>query len=58
MSVTNLSGTGGLLKSALVLLFCLMGLSLSAQDNSRPVSLDMTDVPLEQVLESIEEQTD
>ena len=58
MSVTNLSGTGGLLKSALVLLFCLMGLSLSAQDNSRPVSLDMTDVPLEQVLESIEEQSD
>ena len=58
MSVTNLSGTGGLMKSALVLLFCLMGLSLSAQDNSRPVSLDMTDVPLEQVLESIEEQTD
>lgn len=58
MSVTNLSGTGGLLKSALALLFCLLGLSLSAQDNSRPVSLDMTDVPLEQVLESIEEQTD
>lgn len=59
MSVTKLSGTGGLLKSALVLLFCLLGLHMGAQDNSsRLVSLDMTNVPLEQVLESIEEQTD
>lgn len=59
MSVMKLSWTGGLLKSALALLFCILGLHLSAQDNSgRLVSLDMANVPLEQVLESIEEQTD
>lgn len=47
------------MRSAVVLFLCFMGMTLRAQaPEDRTVTLDMTDVPLEQVLESIEEQTD
>ena len=47
------------MRSAVVLFLCFMGMTLRAQaPEDRTVTLDMTNVPLEQVLESIEEQTD
>ena len=59
MSEMNLSTAGRLMRSAVVLFLCFMGMTLRAQaPEDRTVTLDMTDVPLEQVLESIEEQTD
>ena len=59
MSEMNLSTAGRLMRSAVVLFLCFMGMTLRAQaPEDRTVTLDMTNVPLEQVLESIEEQTD
>ena len=59
MSETVFSRTGGLFRSAMVLFLLLLGVSLKAQaPGNGLVSLDMTDVPVEQVMKMIEEQTD
>ena len=51
--------TGGLLRSAMVLLLFLSGIALRAQSqDGRLVTLDMDNVPLEQVMSAIEQQTD
>ena len=59
MSETVFSRTGGLFRSAMVLFLLLLGVSLKAQaPGNGLVTLDMTDVPVEQVMKMIEEQTD
>lgn len=59
MSETVFSRTCGLFMSAMVLFLFLLGTPLKAQTpGTGLVSLDMTDVPVEQVMKMIEEQTD